>query len=150
MGAPWRTITGRARQPKRKPKAKCPECGKPRGSALTHVCAGGGDFAARRAREDRRAAAAARRQKERERIAAARAAERAKAARRVADTRRRERQKADARVARLKAKRRPSAARSRAAHQYQSCRDRECARPACVAYRDGIEYGIELATAAAQ
>jgi hypothetical protein len=148
MGAPWRTITGRARQPKRKPK--CAKCGKPRGSALTHVCPGGGDFAARRAREDRRAAAAERRQKERERIAAARAARRAKAARRVADTRRRERQKADARAARLKAKRKPAGRRSRPSHPYQSCRDRECARPACVAYRDGIEYGVELATAAAQ
>jgi hypothetical protein len=49
---------------------------------------------------------------------------------------------------RLAASRKKPAAR-KAAHRYESCRDRDCERLACVAYRDGYEEGYELGAAAA-
>lgn len=153
---PWRVITRRARQPRKKRRAlfECGRCGKKHSNPLGHTCSGGGDFkrraaAAQRAEtsRQRRADESARRKRERGRVAAARSDERAKAARRVAAARVRERERADARVARAKGPRRAAAGRSRTAHPYQSCRDQDCARPACVAFREGVEVGVELATA---
>lgn len=96
----------------------CPDCGKPYANPLTHTCASRpGDF-------KRRKAAAERRERKR---------------------------KAD----QLRERRREEQARRRAQggpvpsqrHMPQTCRDQDCRRTACVAYRQGYEDGREVARA---
>jgi hypothetical protein len=144
---PWRAITGRARQPRRKrrPLFTCGTCGKGYSSPLGHTCSGGGDLAKRRRAAGRAAAvakrkqeAAERRARERARIAEVRKTERARARERVAAARKTEREKAKARAA----KKRPASSGPRPArHEYASCRDADCERAACEAYRDGRATG---------
>jgi len=151
---PWRAITARARHPRKRKKRRalftCGRCGKSYSSPLGHACTGGGDFAKRRrglqragATRQRQAAAAATRQRERNKVSAARQAERDKAATRVAAARRAERARADARVARAKGGRPPAARRPQATHGYRSCREDDCQRPACEAWREGVAEGRE-------
>jgi hypothetical protein len=89
--------------------------------------AGGGFDAPRRAHERAELAAKHRKQE---------ATRRARVDARIAGVRAAERRKSDARVARLKASR-PSRSRS-GGHDYRSCRDGDCQRPACEAYRVGF------------
>jgi len=141
---------GRTRvKPKLSPVSACPGCGK-QVNPLTHTCSNKGDFA-RRQRAAKRKAAAAERKKKRaaqrartnERIEAARRAERHRANQRVA----RERQKAAERVKRAKAARRPARKPGRPRHDYRNCRDADCERLACEAYREGVEDGMDAAEA---
>lgn len=139
---PWRAITRKARQPrkKRRPLFTCGACGKSHSSLLGHTCKGGGDFGRRRKAAAREAAAA----KKKQEAAARRAAENA----RVAAVRRRERAKSRDRVAAARAaeraKRKPSGPRPRAdRHDWSRCRDTGCERPACQAYRAGREDEAE-------
>jgi len=101
--------------------------------------AGGGDFAARRGAQRREAAAAERKRKA--------AAQRDRVNQRVAGVRQRERARADARVAAAR-KKKPARRPARPGHDYRRCRDHDCERAACAAYRDGIAYGLELAAVA--
>jgi hypothetical protein len=137
---PWRDITARVRRPKRKrrPLFECGACGRRYSNPLGHACKGGGGFR-RKAAAEKRAQAA---EKRRDEMAARRQRERD----RVASVRKTERARADARVARAKARRRPPVRRTRPAHPYQSCREGDCLRVACVAFRDGIEVGFEMAS----
>jgi ribosomal protein L4 len=80
-----------------------------------------------------------------ERVAAARKKERDRADEQVSATRRRERANADARVARAKAARRPARRPGRPAHDYRNCRDHDCQRVACEAYREGVADGMDAA-----
>ena len=153
---PWRAVTGRARQPKRKrrPLFTCGTCGKGYSSPLGHACAGGGDFAtkarakkradaAAAAREKRKTDRAAARKKEQERVAEVRRHERARARERVAAARRAERARAP--------RGRPGQARPRPQrHDYQNCRDADCQRTACEAYREGFADGTSAGFAAGQ
>ena len=111
-----------ARKQLRKASVKCKACGKRYVNPLTHACAPKSDFKQRKA--------AAERQRKRE---AARARRKAAA----------ERRKAAAAARRKKARARPSAPSSRAQHDYRTCRDGECARHACAAYRDGYADGLQ-------
>lgn len=91
----------------------CPKCKRPVTNPLTHVCKVKTDF--------RRKAAAARKQ-------------RAAGKRRQASS--------VAKVGRARAKARAKAkSPPKPRHDYHSCHDLDCARVACVAYRDGEEYG---------
>lgn len=137
---------GRTRvKPKLSVVASCPSCGK-QGSPLTHVCSNRGDFAKRQRTAGRRKAAAerkARRDEQRrrtnERVAAARRAERQKAAERL----RREQARAAERVKAAKAKARPPRKPGRPRHDYRTCRDHDCERVACEAYREGVADGMD-------
>jgi hypothetical protein len=128
------------------PLFRCGACGKSYNSPFGHVCGNRGDFGKRRRATQRAAAAAERKQKRaaerakaNERVAAARKAERGRAAARVSATRRRERARADARVARAKAAgARPAGRPKPSAHDYRNCRDHDCQRVACEAYREGV------------
>ena len=137
------------RKKKREPLFRCGKCGKGYGNPLGHSCGGGGDFARRRRAQDRaadtakrRAETAERRAREREKITAVRQRERAKARERVAAARKAEREKA---------KRKRPAGRSRPErHDYRNCRDAECQRVACEAYREGHGDGWMEGYAAGQ
>jgi hypothetical protein len=131
----------------------CARCGKQyggrNGNPLTHVCRPvEGDFRRRRAKQQRKIRATAR--------AKVRAAEQAKVRARVTAARDRERERSSARVARLKAsyELRLAAARAKAGtahkspakprrppHDYQSCADKDCQRPVCIAFKEGYKTG---------
>lgn len=131
----------------------CSRCGKTyggrNGNPLTHVCRPrDGDFRQRKAARQRKIRAAA--------TAKARAAEREKQQAKVTAARERERQRSRAQVARLKAayEKRLAAERARSRqqhkaparprrppHEYQSCQDKDCQRPVCVAFREGYRDG---------
>jgi hypothetical protein len=137
----------------------CSRCGKEyggrNGNPLTHTCRPKTDFRKRKAAAGRKARASAR--------AAARAAARDRQRAKIAAVRERERQRSRARAARLKAsyELRLAAAKARAKspvrpkgtrprrppHEYQSCADKDCQRPVCLAfkegYRDGYRDGFE-------
>ena len=133
----------------------CARCGKQyggrNGNPLTHVCRPrDGDFRKRRTARKRKAQAAAR--------AAVRAGERDKQRAKIAAARERERARSRAQVARLKAsyELRLAAAKARAGerhkspprprrppHDYQSCADKDCQRPVCVAFKEGDRQGYE-------
>lgn len=118
---------------KRKPKRKVAR--KPLAERLTVT--GGGDFEKRRAAAARHDAAEKKRQQraaERAREAAGRRARRARE-----DAQRRARRRREVERAKARKKKRP--ARGRPAHPHDTCRDTECARPLCVAHRDGYEEG---------
>ena len=102
---------------------ECSACHRPRG--LRHTCdPRKGDFKARK-----RKAATAERQRKRKAVR-----ERQAARRRQAAAERRARERARREAAR---KRRP---RPRAPqHDYATCRDRDCMRHPCLAYRQGLE-----------
>jgi hypothetical protein len=124
----------------------CGSCGKGYSNPLGHSCSGGGDMAKRRRAAERSAATAkrqadrkAQRARERERIAAVRQAERAKARERVAAARKSERAKAKAK--------RPGSSRPRPQkHDYRRCRDADCERVACEAWREGFDEGLASCT----
>lgn len=131
----------------------CSRCGKTyggtNGNPLTHVCnPRAGEFRQRKAARQRRIRAAA--------TAKARAADRDRQRAKIAEVRERERRRSRAQVARLKAvhAERLKAAKARAGqphqapakprrppHEYQSCSDQDCQRPACVAFREGYRDG---------
>jgi hypothetical protein len=94
--------------------ARCPRCGKDYASPLTHVCPSRrGDFKRRKA-----------------------AAERAARKRKAEQLR----QQRKAEAARRRAQGGPS---KRTDHHYSACRDEDCRRLACRAYRDGVDRGFE-------
>ncbi len=136
----------------------CARCGKQyggrNGNPLTHVCRPrAGDFRKRKAAHSRKARAAA--------MATSRAAERDKQRAKVTAARDRERQRSNAQVARLKASyevrlaatrtkakapvKSPAGPKStgprRPSHEYQSCIDKDCQRPICVAFKEGYKEG---------
>jgi len=94
-------------------RATCGRCGKRTGNPLRHVCTTRTDFRRRRS-------------------AARRAGQRAK--RKAAAQRRRERARARRKAPRPAPKPR---------HDYQACRDMDCQRQACLAWREGVEAGLE-------
>ena len=114
----------------------CSSCGKPYANPLTHVCSNRGDFAKRKRAAKRKAAADKRK--------AETAVRQAKVRARVADVRKKEKAKADSRVkaarTRRKAPAKPRAPRDR--HEYQACRDEDCTRLACGAFREGHAQGF--------
>lgn len=132
------------RKVKRRPLFTCGACGKRHSNPLGHTCSSKGDFGKRK-RAAARAAATAERRRKREahrrrvndRVAAVRKRERARAGERV----RRERQKAAERVRKARAARKPARRSARPAHSYQTCRDQDCQRIACEAYRQGLDDG---------
>lgn len=149
MGLIKRIVRKRVRQPlkravrqrARRVSVECPKCRKRYANPLAHTCAVSTDF-------KRRRAAAARaekhdRERQRRRESAARRRETARARRKAAADRR----KAAAAERRRKARaKRPAPAR-KPAHDYRLCRDEECARHACRAYRDGLgDCPLEHAT----
>lgn len=143
----WRDKTRRARQPRRKARAlfQCGRCRKAYSNPLGHECAGGGDFAKRRRREkagERRARETAARQARRQKEADARRARR----KREDDARRARRAKENEAAA--ERKRKPSARPRRPAHPYESCRDADCQRVACEAWREGHGQGYAEGEAA--
>jgi hypothetical protein len=96
--------------------APCGRCGQSYANPLTHACASKpGDFKRRKA-----------------------AAERRERKRKAAEARERRREAA----ARLRAE---GAAGRPAQHRYQTCRDDDCQRRACIAYKQGFENGREVA-----
>ena len=133
----------------------CARCGKQyggrNGNPLTHVCRPrDGDFRRRKTARKRKAQASAR--------ATARAAERDRQRAKIAAARERERVRSRAQVARLKAsyEARLAAAKAKAGqqhkspprprprrppHEYQSCADKDCQRPVCVAFKEGYRDG---------
>lgn len=132
----------------------CARCGKQYGSRngnpLTHVCRPrDGDFRRRRTERQRKIRAAAR--------SKTRAAERDRQRARIADVREREQRRSRAQIARLRAsyEKRLEAERAksrtkhepprkrprRPPHEYQSCTDKDCQRPVCVAFREGYRDG---------
>jgi hypothetical protein len=113
-----------ARQQARKVSVKCGTCGKRYANPLAHTCAPKSDFRRRKAAPGRKA----KREAARERRKAA--ADRRKAA---AAERRRQ----------AKAKR-PAGGGRPPAHDYRLCRDEDCARHACRAYKDGLADGEQL------
>jgi hypothetical protein len=133
---------------KLKPRASaslvtCGKCGKPYSNPLGHVCTNAGDF-------KRRAAAAGRRGEaveKREKAAAARAKEvAARQARRAREDEARRSRRAKEAAATRARKVSASAARTpRAAHDYQVCPDEDCTRAVCLAYREGVADGAEMA-----
>jgi hypothetical protein len=132
-----RSMTRKARKTRYKVRAtptlfRCPRCGEEYANPVTHTCKVRSDFAKRR-----RAA-------ERKKATARRAEERQARRRRIADARRRAaaQRKRKARVARrdsnlLKPK-----------HRYQTCRDDDCPRYGCVAYKAGFQAGYQAGFAA--
>lgn len=138
MGVIKRTIRRKIRTPvkrqirqqARRAAVTCGTCGKRYANPLTHTCTVKTDFKKRAAADKRRQAAEARRQRKRE--TAARRREAAKARRKAA---------ADRRRAAAAARRKTPAKRTgpaKPAHDYRTCRDPECRRHACVAYREGM------------
>lgn len=146
-----RKVTGplkrRARREIRKrPLFTCGSCGKKYNNVFGHRCSNGGDFgkrkrAARRAAEAEAAKAkrAGQRKRVNERVENARRAERRRANQRVRAERERARQRVKAARASRPKPRRPG----RPAHDYRNCRDADCERVACEAYREGVEDGMD-------
>ena len=134
------------REVRKRPLFTCGACGKKYSNPLGHVCGNAGDFGRRRraaqrsaAAEQRKAKRAAERQRVNERIEAARRRERQRGNARV----RRERERADGRVKAARAKARPARKPGRPAHDYSRCRDHDCQRAACEAYREGVADGMD-------
>jgi len=138
----------------------CARCGKQygarNGNPLTHVCRPrAGDFRQRKTARKRKAQAAAR--------AAVRSGERDKQRAKITAARERERIRSKAQVARLKAsyEARLGAAKAKAKaqhksperprntrprrppHEYQSCADKDCQRPVCLAFKEGYKRGYQ-------
>jgi hypothetical protein len=126
----------------------CGSCGKRHGNPLGHRCTGGGRFKQLAGREARARAASAERQKSaeaRERETAARRERRRKEDEARRGRRLREREASKAKTARAKA-RPPSRRSSRPTHDYRRCRDADCQRIPCEAYREGYDDGFGSAT----
>lgn len=143
------------REVRKRPLFQCGSCGKSYNSPFGHTCSGGGDFGKRRRAkqraeraEARKAKRAEQRKRVNERIAAARKKERDRADQRVSATRRRERARAAERVAKAKAARKPARRPGRPSHDYRNCRDHDCERAACEAYRDGVNDGMDASEGA--
>ena len=139
--------TGRRRL---KPRARlslavCGNCGKEYSNPLGHVCVVKSGLRKRKAAAKRSAATEARREKAR----AARAREvAARRKRREKETAARQARRAreDEARRRRKAAERPAAPGNGRAHDWRNCRDHDCERPACEAYREGIADGEERAS----
>lgn len=132
----------RRRKRKRRPMFRCGSCGRGHGNPFGHRCTAGGNLKRKRAA----AAAKAERDEQRGREREIRATERAAAKAKVADVRGVERARAAERIAAAKAKApRPPAGRGRGpAHDWVLCRDADCERAVCEAYREGVDDGREL------
>jgi len=149
-GNRWVTaVTGRRRRQRgwrkvrRGPLFTCGACGKGFSNPLGHVCTNKNDFRKRRRAAARSAAAEkrkARRDATRRRAAERRQRQRERTAARLSAVRRAERAKADARVAKARARRKPRRP-GRPVHDYRSCRDEDCGRLTCRAFREGLEAG---------
>jgi hypothetical protein len=117
-------------------------CGKSYSNPLGHVCSSGRDFKRRGATHTKSTAAAAVREKK----AAARAKETAarQARRQREDEGRRARRAKETAAARGR-KKAPGSRPARPEHpRYSACRDEDCERTGCVAYREGHETGRAL------
>jgi histone H1/5 len=148
-----------AARAKKKPKTKtrikraarhatsheCPACHKRYTNPLTHVCTVKTDYKKRVAAEKRRQATEARRKAAAEKRRRARERKAATRARQREAARVRRKAAADRRKAAAAARRKgPARTRSRPAqpkHDFRTCRDGECERYACVAYKEGYEDG---------
>jgi len=106
------------RKAKRATSRECPTCHKRYTNPLTHTCTVKTDFRKRKAAD-------ARRQKR----------EAAKARRKAAAGRR----KAAAADRRRKAKSGPAPRQRAQQHDFRRCQDDDCARHACIAFKEGIE-----------
>lgn len=130
----------RVRKPKRKARAlfRCGSCGKDYSNPLGHACSGGGDFAKRRRRQkgsERRAAETSSRKARRQKEIDARKARRE----REDDARRDRRSKENAAATARKKKAASSRGAPRSqAHDWARCRDADCERAVCEAYREGV------------
>jgi hypothetical protein len=129
------------REVRKRPLFQCGSCGKSYSNPLGHTCGNAGDFGKRRRAKQRAERAEARKAKRAEQ----RKKERERADQRVSATRRRERAKAAERVAKAKAARKPARRPGRPSHDYRNCRDHDCERPACEAYREGVADGMDAA-----
>ena len=118
MGLIKRKAKRTAKRAASKATVKCRTCGKRYSNPLTHTCTVRTDYKRRHAAEQRR-------QKR----------EAAKARRKAAAGRR----KAAAADRRQKARGGAGPRPSQPKHDYRLCRDEECTRHACVAFREGIE-----------
>lgn len=124
---------------------RCGSCGKSYSNPLGHSCTGGGDLAKRRRRQrgsERRAAETARRQARRQKEIDGRRARR----KREDDARRARRAKENEAARARKKKAEPR--RGRPAHPYENCRDADCQRVACEAWREGRAFGFDEGVAA--
>lgn len=97
-------------------RAACGSCGRRMGNPLRHVCTTRTDFRKRRNAAKRAAETARRRAK-----------------RKAATERKR---------ARARARRKVPRAAPKPRHDYQACREPDCQRSACVAWREGVEEGL--------
>lgn len=96
--------------------AKCGSCGQSYANPLTHACPSRpGDFERRKAAAEKR-----QRREKREQLARQRKAERAR-------------------------RRAQGGPQRRTGHRYDTCRDADCQRLPCRAYREGIDRGMEAA-----
>lgn len=127
-----RTVRRTAKRTADRATVKCPTCGKRYSNPLTHTCTVKTDFRKRKAAETRRQATEARRRKAAEKRAAARVRKKAAADRRRAATAAR----------RAKSRRKPAPRQRPQQHDYRTCRDDECRRHACVAFKEGYEAGF--------
>jgi hypothetical protein len=140
------------REVRKRPLFQCGSCGKQYSNPLGHTCGNAGDFGKRRRAkqraeraEARKAKRAGQRKRVNERIATARKKERERADQRVSAARRRERARAAERVAKAKAARKLARRPGRPSHDYRKCRDHDCERAACEAYREGVNNGMDAA-----
>jgi len=123
-----RAVRRTVRRSVRRVSVTCATCKKRYTNPLTHTCTVKTDFKRRKAKAARSAKAA-------------RAAEKRRERRKAATARRREAKRK--RTAAAKA--RKAAAKTRSprprppAHDYQTCRDPECEKYGCLAYRQGVE-----------
>ena len=117
---------------RKRPLFRCGSCGKQYSNPFGHVCTGGG-LKKQRAAYERRQAATARREREK----AARQVRRQREEGARKKRRQREDEQRRERRAREKAKARKPRRPGRPAHDYANCRDHDCERTACEAWRDG-------------
>jgi hypothetical protein len=121
-------------------------CGRRYRNPITHTCTVKTDFKQRVTAQARAAATAEKRKKAAAVRAKEVAARRARRAREDAARKTRRQREDEARKARRAKAAKPAAARSRPTHPRPSaCRDADCERPVCLAYRDGFEDGAHSA-----
>jgi hypothetical protein len=141
----WRDQTERASKHKRKRKRRalfhCGTCGRQYSNPLGHRCEQGGDFARRGKAEKRAQETAARREKAAARRAAETGARRERRLRE--DEGRRARRAKENAAAKTRKRKAAARRRGRPEHDYRNCRDADCQRVACEAYREGFENGWE-------
>jgi hypothetical protein len=117
----------------------CGRCGKSYSNPFGHVCTSSGDFKRRGAAHKKSTAAAAVREKK----SAARAKETAarQARRQREDEGRRARRAKELAAARARKEKTAASRPARPEHRYEACREEDCERIPCAAYREGREDG---------